>query len=221
MFSFVVLFLLRYYNFSSYIFLLCSLYVVLFFFLFMLNTAYEMRISDWSSDVCSSDLAARIHYRSDGDFAVPMVVRTPWGGGVHGALYHSQAIEAFYAHVPGLKVVAPSTPADVCGMLRAAVDDPDPVLFLEHKRTYRLISGLVPDDTSWQVPIGLADVARTGDDPTVVTYGLHRHPCIAAAEHLASETGALSEVIDLRTISPLYRAPDLASAIGNAACRER
>src|SRR3546814_13291596 len=69
--------------------------------------------------------AARIHYRSDGDFAVPMVVRTPWGGGVHGALYHSQAIEAFYAHVPGLKVVAPSTPADVCGMLRAAVDDPD------------------------------------------------------------------------------------------------
>src|SRR3546814_15533696 len=101
-----------------------------------------------------------------------MVVRTPWGGGVHGALYHSQAIEAFYAHVPGLKVVAPSTPADVCGMLRAAVDDPDPVLFLEHKRTYRLISGLVPDDTSWQVPIGLADVARPGDDLTVVPYGL-------------------------------------------------
>src|SRR3546814_5201359 len=120
-----------------------------------------MRISDWSSDVCSSDLA------------VPMVVRTPWGGGVHGALYHSQAIEAFYAHVPGLKVVAPSTPADVCGMLRAAVDDPDPVLFLEHKRTYRLISGLVPDDTSWQVPIGLADVARPGDDLTLVRSEEH------------------------------------------------
>src|SRR3546814_289283 len=162
--------------------------------------------------------AARIHYRSDGDFAVPMVVRTPWGGGVHGALYHSQAIEAFYAHVPGLKVVAPSTPADVCGMLRAAVDDPDPVLFLEHKRTYRLISGLVPDDTSWQVPIGLADVARPGDDLTVVTYGLHRHLCIEAAEHLASETGASIEVVDLRTISPLDRDTVLASVAKTGRC---
>src|SRR3546814_17789067 len=83
-------------------------------------------------------------------------------------------------------------------MLRAAVDDPDPVLFLEHKRTYRLISGLVPDDTSWQVPIGLADVARPGDDLTVVTYGLHRHLCIEAAEHLASEPGAPIEDIALR-----------------------
>src|SRR3546814_17081128 len=97
-----------------------------------------------------------------------MVVRTPWGGGVHGALYHSQAIEAFYAHVPGLQVVAPSTPADVCGMLRAAVDDPDPVLFLEHQRTYLLISGLVPVDPSWPGTIGLADVARPVDDLPVI-----------------------------------------------------
>src|SRR5205807_7703921 len=120
--------------------------------------------------------AARIHYRSNGDFSVPMVVRTPWGGGVHGALYHSQAIEAFYAHVAGLKVVAPSTPADVAGMLREAVDDPVPVLFLAHKTTYRLVKGLVPDG-DWRVPIGVADIVVPGDDVTVVTYGLHRHIC--------------------------------------------
>src|SRR3546814_20380746 len=103
-------------------------------------------------------------------------------------------------------------------MLRAAVDDPDPVLFLEHKRTYRLISGLVPDDTSWQVPIGLADVARPGDDLTVVTYGLHRHLCIEAAEHLASETGASIEVVDLRTIPPLHRHSVLASLDNTGGC---
>jgi 2-oxoisovalerate dehydrogenase E1 component beta subunit len=90
--------------------------------------------------------AARIRYRSNGDWNVPMVVRTPYGGGVHGALYHSQSIEAFYGHVPGLKVVVPATPYDVKGMLRAAIRDPDPVLFLEHKKTYRLIKGDVPDE---------------------------------------------------------------------------
>ena len=153
--------------------------------------------------------AAKIHYRSNGDFHVPMVVRSPWGGGVHGALYHSQAIEAFYAHVPGLKVVVPSTPADVAGMLREAVDDPDPVLFLEHKKTYRLIKGLVPDG-DWRVPIGVADVAVAGGDITVVTYGLHRHICVEAAAALASE-GISVEVVDLRTISPLDRETVLAS----------
>src|SRR5437588_7967720 len=145
--------------------------------------------------------AARIHYRSNGDFSVPLVVRTPWGGGVHGALYHSQAIEAFYAHVAGLKVVAPSTPADVAGMLREAVDDPDPVLFLEHKKTYRLIKGYVPEG-DWQVPIGLAEVVVPGDDLTIVTYSLHRHLCAEAAGLLA-EDGLSVEVVDLRTISPL------------------
>src|SRR5207302_4630272 len=103
--------------------------------------------------------AARIRYRSDGDWNCPMVVRTPWGGGVHGALYHSQSIEAFYGHVPGLKVVVPSTPYDVKGMLLAAINDPDPVLFLEHKKTYRLIKGEVPDER-YEVPIGPADVKR-------------------------------------------------------------
>ncbi|MBV8161589.1 MAG: dehydrogenase [Acidimicrobiia bacterium] len=153
--------------------------------------------------------AAKIHYRSNGDFSVPLVVRTPWGGGVHGALYHSQAIEAFYAHVPGLKVVAPSTPADVAGLLREAVEDPDPVLFLEHKRTYRLVKGVVPGG-DWRVPIGVADIAVPGDDVTVVTYGLHRHVCAEAAAVLA-HGGISVEVIDLRTISPLDRDTVLAS----------
>ncbi|MGK2947018.1 MAG: alpha-ketoacid dehydrogenase subunit alpha/beta [Acidimicrobiales bacterium] len=162
--------------------------------------------------------AARIHYRSDGDFAVPLVVRAPWGGGVHGALYHSQSIEATYAHIPGLKVVVPSTPADVCGLLRSAIDDPDPVLFLEHKKTYRLITGPVPDDAGWRVPIGLAEVARAGDDLTVVTYGLHRHLCLEAAQHLADEAGASIEVVDLRTISPLDRATVLTSVAKTGRC---
>jgi 2-oxoisovalerate dehydrogenase E1 component len=162
--------------------------------------------------------AARIHYRSNGDFEVPLVVRAPWGGGVHGALYHSQAIEATYAHIPGLKVVTPSTPADVCGLLRAAVDDPDPVLFLEHKKTYRLITGPVPDDAGWRVPIGLAEVAREGDDLTVVTYGLHRHLCLEAAQALADDDGTSVEVVDLRTISPLDRDTVLASVAKTGRC---
>lgn len=147
--------------------------------------------------------AARMHYRSDGDFAVPLVIRAPWGGGVHGGLYHSQAIEATYAHVPGLKVVAPSTPADVAGLLREAVADPDPVLFLEHKRSYRSIRGPVPDDPDWRVPIGVAAVARPGTDATVVTYGMHRHVSVEAADTLAAEGEADVEVVDLRTIAPL------------------
>ncbi|MDP9226848.1 MAG: alpha-ketoacid dehydrogenase subunit beta, partial [Actinomycetota bacterium] len=90
--------------------------------------------------------AARIRYRSNGDFTVPLVIRAPYGGGVHGALYHSQSIEAFFAHVPGLKVVAPVTPYDTKGMLIQAIEDPDPVIFLEHKKTYRMIKGEVPDE---------------------------------------------------------------------------
>jgi len=155
--------------------------------------------------------AAKIHYRSNGDFHVPLVVRTPWGGGGHRGPYHSQAVEAFYAHVAGLKVVVPSTPADVAGLLRSAVDDPDPVLFLEHKKTYRRIAGVVPGG-DWRVPIGLADVARPGDDMTIVTYGLHRHLSVEAAEILDREDYSV-EVIDLRTISPLDTATILTSAI--------
>jgi 2-oxoisovalerate dehydrogenase E1 component beta subunit len=154
--------------------------------------------------------AARIRYRTAGDWNVPMVVRAPYGGGVHGALYHSQSIEAFYGHVPGLKVVVPSTPYDVKGMLVAAIADPDPVLFLEHKKTYRLIKGEVPDEP-YQVPIGKADVKREGDDLTVVAYGLMLHQALEAAQRLQEEDGASVEVVDVRTIAPLDKETILAS----------
>jgi 2-oxoisovalerate dehydrogenase E1 component beta subunit len=146
--------------------------------------------------------AARIRYRSNGDFGVPMVVRAPYGGGVHGALYHSQSIEAFYGHVPGLKVITPSTPYDVKGMLRAAIRDPDPVLFLEHKKCYRLIKGEVPDEP-YEVPIGPADVKREGEDLTCVAYGLMLHQCLEAAAKLEDEQDVSVEVVDVRTIAPL------------------
>jgi 2-oxoisovalerate dehydrogenase E1 component beta subunit len=156
--------------------------------------------------------AARLHYRSNGNFPVPLVIRCAWGGGVRAGLDHSQSVEAFYAHVPGLKVVAPSTPADVAGLLRAAVADIDPVLFLEHKQTYRLVTGPVPTG-DWTVPIGAAAVARAGDDLTIVTYGLHRHLAVEAADRLAHDDGVSIEVVDLRTISPL----DTGTILGSAA----
>jgi 2-oxoisovalerate dehydrogenase E1 component beta subunit len=148
--------------------------------------------------------AARLRYRSNGDFGVPMVVRAPYGGGVHGALYHSQSIEAFYGHVPGLKVVLPSTPYDAKGMLRRAIRDPDPVLFLEHKKCYRLIKGEVPDE-DYEVPIGPADVKREGDDLTCISYGLMLHQSLEAAARLEDEDGVSVEVVDVRTIAPLDR----------------
>ena len=154
--------------------------------------------------------AARLRYRSNGDFAVPMVVRAPYGGGVHGALYHSQSIEAFYGHVPGLKVVTPATPYDAKGMLRAAIRDPDPVLFLEHKKCYRLIKGEVPEEP-YEVPIGPADVKREGDDLTCVSYGLMLHQCLEAAAKLQEEQGVKVEVVDVRTIAPLDKATILDS----------
>jgi 2-oxoisovalerate dehydrogenase E1 component beta subunit len=153
---------------------------------------------------------ARMRYRTNGDFGLPMVIRAPYGGGVHGALYHSQSIEAFYGHVPGIKVVAPSTPYDAAGMLRAAIADPDPVLFLEHKRTYRLIKGDVPEEP-FAVPIGPADVKREGEDLTVIAYGLMLHHCLEAASRLRDLEGLSAEVVDVRTISPLDRATILGS----------
>jgi pyruvate dehydrogenase E1 component beta subunit len=162
--------------------------------------------------------AAKIHYMFGGQSRVPLVIRTPGGGGQQLAATHSQNPEVWFAHVPGLKVVAPSTPADVCGMLRTAVEDGDPVLFLEHKKTYRLVTGLVPDDPTWRVPIGLAEVARPGDDLTVVTYGLHRLLCLEAAQVLADEDGTSVEVVDLRTISPIDRDTVLASVARTGRC---
>jgi 2-oxoisovalerate dehydrogenase E1 component beta subunit len=145
--------------------------------------------------------AARIRYRSNGDFSCPLVIRAPYGGGVHGALYHSQSVEALFAHIPGLKVVAPSTPYDTKGMLIQAIEDEDPVMFFEHKKTYRLIKGEVPDDR-YTVEFGKAEVRREGTDLTCVAYGLMHHYCLEAAERLASD-GIEVEVIDLRSIYPL------------------
>lgn len=153
--------------------------------------------------------AARIRYRSNGDWGVPMVIRAPYGGGIHGALYHSQSIEAFFAHVPGLKVVTPATPYDAKGLLKSAIEDPDPVLFLEHKKTYRLIKGQVPDE-DYRIPIGVADIKRPGDDLTVIAYGLMLHYCLDAAQTLADE-GVSVEVVDLRTLRPLDAETILAS----------
>jgi 2-oxoisovalerate dehydrogenase E1 component beta subunit len=154
--------------------------------------------------------AARLRYRSNGDFGCPLVIRAPWGGGIHGALYHSQSIEAFYAHVPGLKVAVPSTPADAAGMLRSALRDPDPVLFLEHKKTYRAVSGDVPEG-AFQTPIGLADVKREGEDLTVVAYGYALHQCLEAAERLSADEGVSVEIVDVRSLNPLDTATILAS----------
>src|SRR5690554_2718559 len=145
--------------------------------------------------------AAKIRYRSRGQFSCPIVVRAPYGGGVQGALYHSQSVEALFYNVPGLKIVAPSTPYDTKGLLKAAIRDPDPVLFFEHKRTYRLIRGEVPDE-DYTVPIGQAALRRSGDDLTVISYGMMVHTCLEAADALAGE-GIHADVLDLRTLRPL------------------
>lgn len=145
--------------------------------------------------------AAKIRYRSRGDFSCPIVVRAPYGAGVQGALYHSQSVEALFYNVPGLKIVAPSTPYDTKGLLKAAIRDPDPVLFFEHKRTYRLIRGEVPDE-DYTVPIGQAALRRSGDDLTVISYGMMVHTCLEAADALAGE-GIHADVLDLRTLRPL------------------
>jgi 2-oxoisovalerate dehydrogenase E1 component beta subunit len=154
--------------------------------------------------------AARMRYRSNGAFGCPLVIRTPCGGGIHGALYHSQSIEAFYAHVPGLKVVMPSTPGDAAGLLRSALRDPDPVLFLEHKKAYRAVKGEVPEGP-YLIPIGSADVKREGSDLTCISYGYSLHTCLDAAARLQEEEGISVEVVDVRSLAPLDTATLLAS----------
>lgn len=145
--------------------------------------------------------AARVRYGTNGRLSVPLVLRTPEGGGVRGALYHSQSAEAYFCHTPGLKVIAPATPYDAKGLLKSAIRDNDPVIFLEHKRTYRLVRGEVPDE-EYTLPIGKADIKRAGDDISVITYGLMVHHCLEAAQELAGE-GVSVEVVDLRTLRPL------------------
>ena len=153
--------------------------------------------------------AARVRYGTNGKLSVPMVLRAPQGGGIRGALYHSQSVEAFFSHTPGLKVVTPATPYDAKGLLKSAIRSDDPVIFLEHKRTYRLVRGEVPEE-DYTVPIGKADVKLEGEDLTVVTYGLMVHHCIEAARELGQE-GISAEVVDLRTVRPIDRDTVLSS----------
>ncbi|HTU82514.1 MAG TPA: transketolase C-terminal domain-containing protein, partial [Candidatus Acidoferrales bacterium] len=146
---------------------------------------------------------------SNGEYTCPMVIRTPYGGGVRGALSHSVSIEALFYHVPGLKIVAPAFPADVKGLLNTAIDDPDPVLFLEHKKTYRLIKGEVPDG-HYTIPLGKANVLKQGTQLSVVSYGLYVHWALEAAQNLEAE-GLSVEVIDLRSIRPMDKSAILQS----------
>ncbi len=145
--------------------------------------------------------AAKIRYRSNGTFSCPVVFRAPFGAGVHGGLYHSQSVEALFFHVPGLKIVIPSTPYDCKGLLKSAIRDDDPVLFFEHKKSYRRLRGEVPEE-DYIVPLGKADIKRQGRDVSIITYGVGVHLALEASERLASE-GIDVEILDLRTILPL------------------
>jgi pyruvate dehydrogenase E1 component subunit beta len=150
-------------------------------------------------DQIQSELA-KFRYRSGGQYTTPVVVRTPYGGGIRGSHYHSQSTETFFAHTPGLKVVIPATPYDAKGLLTAAMRDPDPVMFLEPKKIYRTVRGEVPDE-EYTVPIGKANIARQGNDVVVFAYGAMLHVAMEAAE-LAATKGINVEVVDIRTIVP-------------------
>ncbi|MGE7933657.1 alpha-ketoacid dehydrogenase subunit beta [Viridibacillus arvi] len=163
----------------------------------------EMQFADFIMPAVNQIIseASRIRYRSNNDWTCPIVIRAPFGGGIHGALYHSQSVEAVFANQPGLKIVIPSTPYDAKGLLKAAIRDEDPVLFFEHKRAYRLIKGAVPEE-DYTIEIGKADVKREGEDITVITYGLAVHFALQAAERMAQD-GISAHILDLRTIYPL------------------
>ncbi len=153
--------------------------------------------------------AAKTRYRSNGDYICPLVIRTPYGGGVRGALSHSVSIEALFYHVPGITILAPSTPRDIKGLLNAAIACDDPVLFLEHKKTYRSVRGEVPPG-DFTIPIGKAEVKKAGTRLTVVSYGYNVHQALDAAQRLEDENIAV-EVIDLRSIRPMDKTTILES----------
>ena len=171
--------------------------------LYGLHPVCEIQFADFIAPAFNQIVneVAKMRYRSNGTWTVPLVIRAPYGGGIGGGLYHSQSIEATYAHVPGLYVVAPATPYDVVGMLRYAFRVDDPVLFLEHKKAYRLIKGEVPDDY-YTIPFGKAEVKRAGTDLTVIAYGLMLHLALEAAQRVAAD-GISVEVVDPRTLNPL------------------
>lgn len=154
--------------------------------------------------------AAKIRYRSGGQYNVPMTVRTPYGGGIKGGHYHSQSGEAYFAHTPGLKVVIPSTPHDLKGLLLSSIRDPDPVIFMEPKRIYRAVKGEVPEG-DYTVPLGQAKTVREGSDVSLFSYGSMLHVGLVAAQE-AEKKGISVEVVDLRTLQPLDEDAVLESA---------
>jgi 2-oxoisovalerate dehydrogenase E1 component beta subunit len=164
----------------------------------------EMQFIDFISNGFQllTNFAAKCHYRWGA--AVPMVVRGPCGGGVGAGPFHSQNVESFFMHTPGLKIVAPATPRDARGLLKAAIRDPNPVLYFEHKFLYRHLKEEVDERDEGLVEIGKAAVRRPGDDVTIVTFGAMVQRALAAAEALAGE-GLSAEVIDLRSLLPWDR----------------
>jgi 2-oxoisovalerate dehydrogenase E1 component len=177
----------------------------------------EMQFTDFAHMAFNqiTNEMAKFRYRSDGDWSVPAVVRAPMGGHAHGALYHSQSIEARFA-TPGLKIVIPSTPYEAKGLLLASIRDPDPVLFFEHKRLYRMFKEAVPKG-EYLIPLQVARTAREGGDISVFCYGLMVHYALDAAKVLEGE-GVGVEIVDLRTVYPLDREAIIASARKTGKC---
>jgi len=179
--------------------------------LYGLKPVAEIQFLDFiypAFDQIVSELA-KMRYRSGGQYPCHVVVRSPYGGGIKGGLYHSQSTEAYFCHTAGLKVVVPSTPADAKGLLLSAIADEDPVIFLEPKRIYRSATGEVPDGDH-RVPLGSARTVREGRDASVFAYGAMVPPSLEAAAALEGE-GISAEVVDLRTLVPLDEAAVLAS----------
>ena len=175
-----------------------------------LRPVVEMQFADFISTAFDSivQFASSAHYRWGG--AVPIVIRAPSDGGLRSGPFHSQNPEAWFVHVPGLKVVAPATPADAKGLLIAAIRDNNPVIYFESKLLYRSLKGHVPEG-EYVVPIGKAHLARGGDDLSIITYGAQLHQALAAAERLAGD-GINCDVLDLRTLKPLDEDAILTSA---------
>ncbi|MCM3784088.1 alpha-ketoacid dehydrogenase subunit beta [Neobacillus mesonae] len=173
----------------------------------------EMQYSDFMLPATNQIIseAAKIRYRSNNDWSCPVVIRAPIGGGIFGGLYHSQCPESIFFGTPGLKIVAPFTARDAKGLLKAAVRDPDPVLYFENKKMYRLTKEEVPED-DYIVPIGVANLLREGEDITVIGYSQPLHFVMQAAEELEKEHGITAHVLDLRTLQPLDKEAIIAAA---------
>src|SRR4030088_2783418 len=177
----------------------------------------EMQFADFAHMAFNqvTNEIAKFRYRSDGDWSVPMVIRAPFGGHAHGALYHSQSIEARFA-TPGLKIVIPSSPYEAKGLLLASIRDPDPVLFFEHKRLYRMFKEPVPKG-EYLIPLQVARTVREGTDISIFCYGLMVHYALEAAKNLDAD-GVNIEIVDLRTVYPLDREAIITSARKTGKC---